>query len=50
MIMCMHCHCTASNAAASALCSLALQGLMERFQKKGGGFLGLDFSGLFGNK
>jgi hypothetical protein len=29
----------------------ALQGLMDRFQKKsGGGFLGLDFSGLFGNK
>eukprot|EP00882_Tetradesmus_deserticola_P012912 GHRQ01013687.1.p1 GENE.GHRQ01013687.1~~GHRQ01013687.1.p1 ORF type:complete len:179 (+),score=59.63 GHRQ01013687.1:579-1115(+) len=26
------------------------EGLMDRFQKKSGGFLGLDFSGIFGNK
>lgn len=28
----------------------AAQGLMERFQKKAGGFLGLDLGSIFGNK
>ena len=32
------------------LCCCVLQGLMERFQKKSGGFFGMDLSGIFGNK
>lgn len=36
----------------SLLCisAVRLQGLMERFEKKPGGFLGFDLSSLFGQK
>lgn len=34
----------------SLRCCCPLQGLMERFEKKSGGFLGFDLSSLFGQK
>jgi hypothetical protein len=39
-----------SAAAAVHPAAAVLQGLLERFQKKGGGFLGIDLSSIFGNK
>jgi hypothetical protein len=44
--------CSACALKLSWLCFVAvdLQGLMERFEKKPGGFLGFDLSSLFGQK